>query len=283
MSDQIFRTQPKPAEQKKDEEEGLPDALKGKSKTEIFNALKAEHIRDMAETQGDYARRLEQIAMQPPANPQPQPSHQPTPPQPESEPGFDISNPDEYLDRAVGKRMAPVVQGMVAAGRESGRAIIQTKLPKDQWDRFSKEIESFVDSVNPQMQANPKIYEIAWNFVKGQHADELIQEGVKSNLTSAVKETLKELGFDTPEVESRISARDKPPEESRPSLFQHRTVPPTSTPRSGAEANSRGNSKGKLSSEEKLMCQKFDMTEEEYLTYKAENSDILTSLSRERT
>jgi hypothetical protein len=268
-----------PAAPKKPDEV-LPDALKGKSSEEIFKILQAEHVREMAEQTQGYTQRLEQLATRPPEQPQqpaPQQTSFPFSPPPAEEPGFDLSNPEEYLSRQVDKRMAPVIQGMVAAGRESGRAIIKGSLPAGHWDRFGKEIEQFVDATNPQMQANPKIYEIAYNFVKGQHADEIIKEQVNVEAKKVAVELLKELGIDSESISAHTIADGKPQEPARQSLFQGRTGVSVSTPRSGSAANSAA-SKGKLSNAEKAMCAKFEMTEDEYLLYKQDNSDLITQL-----
>lgn len=269
----------------------LPDALKGKTPEEIYAALKAEHIREMSEQTEDYAQKLERLAQtgggggaQPASPQQPaQPGGQFPFTPPNAEPGLDLANPEEYLNRQVDRRIQPIVESMVASGREAGRSLIQQKIPKEHWERFSKEIESFVDQTTPQVQANTKVYEIAYNWVKGQHADELIEERATSKTKEAVVEVLKEMGIDTEKIPAHTLGGSKPQEPARQtSLFQGRTgVPQTAMPRSGSAATSTA-TKGRLSDVEKLMCQKFEMSEEEYMFYKAQNSDIVSELRGER-
>lgn len=280
MSDALFKNLPNAGDQKKGDED-LPEELKGKSPSEIFKTLQAAHIQEMAQTQQDYATKLEHLALVPPAAPVASPAQQQQmPQQPEPEPQFDLSNPDAYLDHQVNKKLAPLVQSVVASGRETGRQLAKQKY-KDDFDKWGAEIEQFVDSTSPQMQLNPGVYDIARNFVRGQHVDEIIKERTESGLKEAVRSTLGELGFDVGEVDSRMAERQAAAQPAaRPSLFANRQVS-VSVPRSGAAANGGNGARGKLSQAEKLMCEKFNMSEEEYIQYKAENSDVLSTMGRE--
>lgn len=281
MSDALFRKPgevPAPAKPKGDE--NLPEPLKGKTPAEMFEIMKAEHIREMAEQNQDYTKKLEALALNPPAMPQApaQPQFQPPAQPAEQVPSYD-QDPQAYLNHQVDQRLRPIVQSMVSSARAAGKELAEQKFKDDPiFTKYRDDIEKFVDSVSPQMQSQPGIYQIARDFVRSQHVDELVEERTKSNLKDAVRATLGELGVDTSDLDARLTAREQPAPE-RPSLFGHRAVAPVSTPRSASAANG-GPAKGRLSRAEKEMCEKFNMTEEEYITYKAENSDILSTMGR---
>lgn len=251
------------------QETALPEVLKGKTPEEIFKILQAEHISEMSAETQRHASTMEQIATRPAPQQYPfvPPSQQQAPVAPQE---FDIANPDAYLQDQVNRRMAPIVASMAQAGRDTGRSLLTAKISPEEWKKYGADIEQLIDGMAPAAQAQPRAYESAYNVVRSMHIDEIITERVGTEAKKLAGQILTEMGVDASKLGGNGEVSTP-----RPSIFQGRTGVATSAPRSTSAALG-GAGKPKLSEAEKLMCSKFEMTEDEYILYRGMNTDFLT-------
>lgn len=108
------------------------------------------------------------------------------PPQPQTpEPDLKdliLDDPEKALDRHLSRRVGPVVQEFYE------HAASMTKMTTFQQvsdkgkprfphaKRFEKDIESFMEKVDPRLRTKPESWESAYNFVVGANYDKLIEE-----------------------------------------------------------------------------------------------------------
>lgn len=284
------------------DESNLPEALKGKSTSEIFEMLRQEHEKEINQLKAEKFDQLDKgkgKGSQPATplttgrGPVSQPQYQPGPvsyqPQRQEEEPDIFSNPDGFMDRQFQKRLGPLVQSQAAAMRNTNREIFKGRIGGE-YEKYGEEVEQFVSALAPQLQADPRAYEQAYNFVRASHLDEIVQEKTETKAAEKLAATLAEAGLEPDRIAEIVSRANGSSGNaagelvSTGSLFQPTTgVPRTAsaTPRGDAPPRVGAAGKGRLSSEELKMMEEFGMTREEYVQYKAENSDTFSVLRGE--
>lgn len=242
----------------------LPEELQGKSAEEIYAVLQEEHNRLLEEEKAKKG-----VKPQPP-QPQQPPRFTPPPFTPPPEPeGFNPVRQEvnEVVDQALNARVAPLVANFVEAQRATNRSVFQQKIGKE-WERWGEDIEKFVSGLAPQVQAHPNAYDVAYNYIRSLHVDELVKERAAEEAKTIARQVLKEMGIDGASIEQ---PQQQP---MRQSLF-NRGIPSVSGPRPFTPSQSAGSG---LSSTEKRVAKDMNMTDEEYAAYKAMNNDALSLL-----
>lgn len=274
----------------------MPEALKGKSSEEVFKALSEEHDRVLKEAVNDVKAKFATPPEPKPAPPAPAPGPAPQPQpggypptdfpgaasQGEPDPGLE---PGKYLDNQLAQRVTPYVTSMVAAGRETGRSLLATKVGEEDWKAFGAEIETFVDQLDPKVQANPKSYTVAYNYVRAMHLDEIVSKQTETKANKKLKDALTKLGVDEAQMATVLRGEGPAPAPegaaqsslfSAPTGTQVPTTVPTKPP--VAPAVTPGAGKAPLTDEEKILMGQFKMTEDEWREYRGQNTDIISEL-----
>lgn len=136
----------------------LPNELQGKTAAEIAEYYRTREANLQAEND-----RLRTAALSTPPPPPPPPSEPPT--------GFDWSNPEGYIKKQTISREE--FQQATAAVRQQ---MIQTarflaKANHPDWDKWGKDIDNIMMTMNADAQANQQQWEVAYTHVKGQAFD----------------------------------------------------------------------------------------------------------------
>lgn len=306
MATKVFGENQTGNDQQQDES-NLPDQLKGKSSEEIFEMLRSEHEKEVNKLKAEKFDELDKEREEskkrgkvspptlpytrsgPPTQPrQPRPGVSYSQPRQEEEEPDIYSNPEGFMDRQFAKRVGPLVQAQTSAMRNTNREIFKGRVGED-YEKYGEEIEQFVSALAPQLQADPRAYEQAYNFVRASHLDEIVESQTEKKATEKLAATLAEAGLEPDRIAEIVGSAQGNVGDgggsnaASGSLFQRPTgVPRTAeaTPRGDAPARA-GGGKGRLTSEELKMMEEFGMSREEYLQYKAENSDTFSALRGE--
>lgn len=282
-------------------EEGatLPEALKGKSKDEMYEMLQAENKRLLDEEKAKQYDKLTAPPVAPttppPATPRASP---PSTPQARSEGTKDTSyqqpqgqeidpvmNPSGFMQQQLDQRIGPLVQTTVQSLRATNREVF--KQGKDDFAKYEQEVEQFVDALHPQLQANPEAYKRAYDFVRSTHIDEIVAEQAKVSTAGALATALADVGMDQEQIAGVVAKMGGGPAAAPPpsaSLFQPNVgLPPrvASTNTTPASAAPAARSTRKFSDGEKAMMEEFEMTPEEWEAERAQNTDLASSLRGE--
>lgn len=280
----------------------LPEALKGKSAEEMYAMLKDEHTTIM---DGVKAKKYDELTTppvqpvtppaKPPARQAPPPPHKPLADstvqtsyqQPQPPEQIDpVMDPGGFMQQQLDQRIGGLVQTTVGALRNTNREVF--KQSRSDYDKYSEEIEQFVDALHPQLQANPEAYRRGYDFVRSTHIDEIIAEGTKAGTAGALATALADAGLDEGQIAGIVAKTNgnvQPAGEvPAPSLFQPNVgVPPrvassTTTPAPNVPAPRTG---GKFSKQEHQMMERFEMTPEEWAAEREQNTDLASSLREE--
>ncbi len=282
----------------------LPEELKGKSAEEMYDMLKTEHNTIL---DGVKAKKYDELTAAPakpatpPAKPAtPAPQVTPPPHKPLAEPTLQTSyqqstapeeidpamDPGGFMKQQLDQRIGGLVQTTVGALRNTNREVF--KQSKPDFEKYSEEIEHFVDALSPQLQANPEAYHRGYDFVRSTHIDEIIAEGTKAGTAGALATALGDAGLDEEQIAGIVAKSNgtaQPASEApAPSLFQPnvgvppRVASPTTTPAPPAPA---ARSSQKFTKNEQQMMEEFEMTPEEWATEREQNTDIASSLRGE--
>lgn len=284
-----------------DSERLLPEQLQGKSAEEVYQALRDEHQRIMSQvkaekydemtSQGKQQKGKGKEGPHPPGGrsivegAQPQQYRQPPPPKQEEEVDY-WTNPEEFMDRQFNKRLGPLVQTQTQALRGTNKQMFMQKVGEE-WEKYGDEIEQFVNALHPQLQVDPRAYQQAYNYVRSLHLDEIIEEQADSRAAQKLAEKLADQGMDQEQIANIISGSTQQQikrQSESSSLFQSPTgVPRTGSSSSGAARQSTGpqTKRKAYSAEEKKIMEQFGMTPKEYDEYRAENTDLYSSLEGE--
>jgi len=269
MPNEIFKSlpdamQPKPAAQADD---GVPEEFRGKVSKEGWEAIQSKANAEW-QAREDQLRREYEEKMKAGAAPAPRPApyqppapFSPKPVNEEEEPNL-LLDPERYMERQFSRRMQPLVEQQAMAMRSQNSQLFRMNEP-DFYSKYGEEIEGIVSQMAPQMQANPQVYRMAATLVRGNHYQEIAEEIATKRLS--------ERGFQP----------EQPAQQAEPQrgFFGGSVRPPVSE----RPAPSGQSSKKviKLTDEEKKYAEMFNMTPEEYLEYKGQNTDQLTMLRDE--
>lgn len=308
--------QPEPEEQTSN----LPEQLRGKTPEEIYELTKAEHERvvnslkaqkydesSKAPEQGKPAQTQQRQAPQQQQGYQQ--GHQPTlsksiPSEPTGaqKPVRYWEDPEGFLNQQLQQRLAPLVETQVNNLRETNRQLFEQQIQqnadeKEFYESHKDEVQDFMNALNPQIQADSRAYKKAYEYVKSQHLDEIIEKERTKSRTAGLAEALADAGMDPDQIAAIVaksSGNAGNGNASQPdnagyssSLFQ----PTTGIPRTAGgsqSASSRASGDGgqkrgrQYAPEERRMMEEFGMTADEWEASKAENTDMYSNLGSGR-
>ena len=293
MGIKMFDGEQAPNVEPPEQESNLPEELQGKSPDEMYELLKKEHENVVNKLK---AEKFDQSTKDPKPTPQkqqgPSPHHPPTVGPGDgtgisyggSKPPPDIyTDPEGFMEQQLNRRLQPLIQTQTHALRGANRQLFQQQI-KDDWEKFGDEIEQFVDALHPQLQVDSRAYQQAYNYVRSLHLDEIVEEKSKSRSTETLATALADAGLEPEQIAaivSRTGAGVVPQQKQElGSLFQSRTgIPVTassvSSSRSDVPATGRGS---RYTPQEKRMMEEFGMNPKEWDEYRAQNTDIVSSL-----
>lgn len=292
-----------PKEKELDTSQQLPQELQGKSPAEVYDLLKQEHSRVLEdETKNlkaklhDYeANQQAQVSSQQPSSPtapytqqyqnETTPTYQYGYGAQQQDQGPDYwSDPEGFLDKQFERRVAPMAQMTFENMKEINKQNFRSRIGEAEWAKYGQEISNFVNGLSPQMQANPKAFETAYNMARSQHVDEIVQERATQESDNRLRRSLAALGYDEDQIEAAVAAAngEEPPKTAgnnvSRSLFQNDTgTVPSSQGPARVSAGPRKQQR-KLNREQKAMAEKFGMTDEEYMEYSKLNTDVYSTL-----
>jgi len=285
MANNLFASLPLEAQPKEPpKNEKVPEALRGKTVDEVWDQIESEATRlaEEAEARGKAFSAGQASGGQPSPQQQPpvrqqQPPFRPSPPQgfspqgfqqpPEEEENF-LLNPEGYLDKALTRRVGPIVEQNARAMRAQNSMIFQQRDPEF-YKRFGSEMEQFIDNLALPTQADPKSYEVAKQIVISQHFEELAEERAKAKMEEYMKNPA---GFQQAGVQQVVQPQ-------RQGFFGGtvRQAPVSEKPTSTGQSTTK---KVELTQAQKRMAEEFGMTEAEYLEYAVQNTDMKSMLAR---
>jgi len=258
----------------------LPEELKGKSADEVYAALSAEHnsITQAAELkhQTELAEARKLVVPEPKLRPAPTF----TPPGEEEEPDF-LTDQEGFMERQFNKRLAPLAQQTIESQRATNKEIFRGKVGNEEYAKYEEEIEDFIGRLHPMLQGNFKSYEAAYDYVRSRHFDEIADSMADKKATTKLMTILQKKGYGPEEIAQFIGSDEPSPKPAAPTgLFRPvtglqqindvKTVPfnPTTV-------------KARVTDpQERKMMNEFGMTEEEYIEYRDQNTDMVSELTR---
>lgn len=283
---------------KEETQSNLPEELRGKSPEEIYATLASEHEKEVNAVKGQFSEQLSSLnekleSISAPKQSQRPPQYVPPQFQQQQEEPDLYTDQEGFMEHQFNKRLGPFVQTMAQNSRHFGRQLFQQKNAEG-YDKYKDEIEQFVDGLSPQVQANPQAYDMAYKFIIGTHADDIIKEKTNSAATEKavqlVSMALEKLGVDADNIDinSIFNGGEEEETKSTSSLFQRQTgtktkaspnIPKAETGVGQAPSYKGSDGKKKLSAEDKKMMQIFEFDDpDEYLRYKEMNNDQLSAL-----
>ena len=295
-------------DQKKEQEPdvNLPDELKGKSTQEAYDLMKSEHERILEAERNQYKAQLYELQQKQEEEAKKATSQQPqgyqqsqqqqgsyqygygygASGQAEEEPDI-YTDPNGFVEKQFQKRVGPLANYTFNALKETNKSNFQSKIGQEEWQKYGQEVEQFVDALAPEMQANPKAYETAYNFARSQHVDEIANELASKQSQSQLRAVLENLGYSEEQVSSAIAAAngEQAPSQGQgqaqqpKSLFQQDTgtVPRSQAPPS-RPATGKSGKKVKLTPQQRAIAERFEMTEEEYAQWANQNTDWYSTM-----
>lgn len=308
MAEGIFSSLPDNLPGTQTQQSALPEELRGKSAEEVFEAGRAEFNRVTTEMKAQFADQIQKMQGQGGEQQQRQQQTQTSPPNTgaqrqyslptlpnmggqggddEEEPN-PVTDPERFLDKGLARRVGPYMQSQVAAMRAQNAALFEQRIGAEEMAKYKDEIEQFVGGLSPIAQAHPNSYQLAYNYVRSQHLDEIVEErakGKESETLSKVKEALADIvpadrlnsifGGDSGQQTQQAQQQAQMPK----SFFQTNTgvqssIPPRATNPIAQQAV--GGKKPKLSAVQRDIAEAMEMTEEEYVEWAKLNTDVIT-------
>lgn len=259
----------------------LPEELKGKSAEEVFSALSTEHTKVMTEAE---LKHQTELANRPAAveEPKPVPRPAPVPAQQaqEEEPDF-LTDPDGFMEQQFNKRLEPLARQTVESQKATNREVFWSKAGNEDFEKYGGEVDDFINKLHPMLQGNFKSYEAAYDYVRSRHVDEISETMAEKKATVKLMEVLQKKGLSSEEITQFIGS-DKPAPEPAPSTGLFRPVTGLqqignvrSTPFNPEKVKARV-----TDPKERAIMAEFDMTDEEYIEYRDQNSDAFSELAR---
>jgi hypothetical protein len=248
----------------------LPDELKGKTPEEMYALMKADHERVLAEaTQNAQPQQTQQPAVQQQTQTPVYPTFAPPPPAiPEqtSEPDL-FSQPEQYMEKQFQQRIAPLAETVAANMMETNKEVFRGRIGEDEWKRYGSDIEQFVKTLHPSVRMNMGAYDAAYRYIRGTKVDDIVAEASKKAADDAVAQALSAYG-----IQPQQPVQTQQP---RTSLFQPKVgVTTPSTP--PMHFTIPGVKKSQLTDEQRVVAEKFGMTEDEYLEMAEYNTDWIS-------
>jgi hypothetical protein len=252
--------------------ENVPEQFRGKNVDDAWDSIQ-KTAQDEWKAREDELRREfdEKLKATKPAEQPPQQQQQFVAPPPQQqqmqqqeEPNI-LLEPDKYMDAQFQRRMGPLVQQQAATMRYQNSQLFQNKYP-DLYKEYGTEIENFIGQLSPQLQADPRSYDIARTVTLGQHADEIVEKRTKAQLAKFMQE-------------HGIQDTETPPAQQPPQsrgFFGGSVRPPVSEVSNPTGQSSKSGIQ--LTQAQKEMAKRFDMTEDEYKEYLGYNTDQLSAL-----
>jgi len=128
----------------------------------------------------------------------------------------------EFNKKYAEREFIPVITNLSAQLAATKRELLENRDPM--FKKYAPEIEALVRAQPANVQAQPDIYERAWQTVRERHRAEIEEETVNSKVAAAVEAKLKELGIDP----------TKPTAPARPAAYENSAARSAqSTPNAG--------------------------------------------------
>jgi hypothetical protein len=272
----------------------LPDELKGKTPQEIYKRLSEEHQRVVGDINKDHQLEMATAKSQTPPGGVPQQQQQQQqqqrqtyyPPQQQEEDIDYMTQPEAYIERALNKKMEPLVGAFVSSQKENAKRVFMQQVGKEEWDLYGPEIEKFVDGLHPSLQINPQSYEAGYKVVRGDHVDEISQKKAVLLTEQTLRKVLTNMGISEEVVASAMRQPEGAGQQQaaqaqpRSSLFQPVTGLAPHVETSRAFNPEQQKSKVKLTPIQHQMAEEFGMTDDEYAEHAKLNTDVLSEVSR---
>lgn len=290
--------------QKKDQEppeDNLPAELQGKSTQEAYDLMKSEHERILEAERNQYKAQLYELQQKQAEETKKATSQQPqgqqqyqygygyipgASGQADDESDF-YTDPNGFVEKQFQKRVGPLANYTFNALKETNKSNFQARIGQDEWEKYGEEVEQFVNALAPEMQANPKAYETAYNFARSQHVDEIAEERASKQAQTQLRAVLENLGYSEEQVSAAMAAAngEAPSQGQMPNRQQPRSLFQTDTgtvPRSQAPPSrppsGKSTKKPKLTQQQRAVAERFGMTEEEYSEYANQNTDWYSTM-----
>ena len=258
----------------------LPEELKGKSADEIYTALSEEH--NSLTTAAELKHQTELAEARKPIE-EPGPPAPPfvPPPQEEEEPNI-LTDPDGFMEKQFDKRLAPLARQTIESQRTANKEIFRSRIGNEEYEKYGQEMDEFMDKLHPMLQGNFKSYEAAYDFVRSRHFDEIADGMADKKATTKLMGILQKKGL-SPEEITQFIAGEEPVTKSvtnQSGLFK---------PVTGLQQISNAKVipfnpatvKARITDpDERRMMEEFGMTDEEYVSYRDQNTDMISELSR---
>lgn len=100
----------------------------------------------------------------------------------------------KFVKMVADQEYGPAMQAQALALQATKKELLEARDPN--YKRYAKEVEALVASQPPVVRLQPNVYELAWNQIRQQHAEEISSEEVSKKVDEAVAKKLKELGID---------------------------------------------------------------------------------------
>lgn len=290
MPENLFNSLPENLPKPKVEEPKfvIPEQLKGKSPEEMYQMLSDENERLLREER-DKAEQEYKKSTPPPIQGQQRqqpsyPQQYPQQYQQQNEPD-PYTDPEGFMDVQFQRRMQPLVNNTVNSLRSVNRSNFTQAVAKEDWEKYSGEVEAIIDNFSPQIQMHPDAYKQAYNIVLANHMDEVVGSKAEKIASERLQRTLLELGIGPEQLQGVLNGDGPPKQEERPSLFQRNVgvrTPVTERANSSHTPYSPPKGSGGLSQEEKEIAKKFGMEPDEYKDWAKLNTDMISQLGGDR-
>jgi phage I-like protein len=98
-------------------------------------------------------------------------------------------DPVAALNAHFQERVAPIVNQNLSTLAVINKERAIEKIGTDAWKKWGSKIEEFMAPFNPNTKAEPGAWENAYNFVRIQHVDEIIKDGVRKEMEAMQQTT----------------------------------------------------------------------------------------------
>jgi hypothetical protein len=258
----------------------VPAEFAGKVDPETWAQIQAAGQREI---DARVDERMKTVAPKPPVTPMapvaPAPIFSPqfTPPPPQAFPQFQqqeeepniLMNPRGFLEDDYKRRVKPIIDRQNESMRVQNSTAFRMNDPEF-YAKYGQQVEQFVSSFDPILQADPRSYQAAAQLIKGspEYASYLREK--------ARAEYLEELKTQGTYV---APAGSPPPVQPRAGYFGGAVVP---LAEGGQGAGQKPKNVVQLNEEQKRIADNFGMTDEEYAEQAGLNTDLYSVLGRKQ-
>lgn len=175
--------------------------------------------------------------------------------------GKEFRKASEENTRRIAGAMNHDVLTVLKNQRATAKAVIRGSLSN--FDKYEKEIDGYLDKVDPRLSANPEAYQQAWKIVRAEHIEDELEERSNAKSEETVNRILREKGLIGDEEESEL------PEAAHGGrVIDIPMVPGNASPRPALRA-AKPNSKKelRLTAQQKYFADRFNVSADEYAQF----------------